>query len=87
MNTDKVKPLTKGVRTHVILMQRKGRDQRPPKFAGYAIDGQVKRNGKLIPVEEWVETLNASKKGHRFSARKVRKHSDLEMERMKAWEE
>lgn len=28
------------------------------KFAGYAYGGRVKRDGKTIPVQEWVDLLN-----------------------------
>lgn len=69
MTTKKTKPPSKGIRTHIILMRRtKSQDT---KFAGYAIDGSVKRGDKTIPVEEHVEILNKSKTGNKFFFEKI----------------
>ena len=54
---------TEGKRTHTILMYYPESARRDPKFAGYAIDGKVRRNGKYVPVSEWVDHLNESTDG------------------------
>jgi hypothetical protein len=62
MSERKNTPNPKGRKTHVIYRHETSRRglRTTTKFAGYAYDGKVYRDGKAVAVQDYVDTLSAN---------------------------